>query len=465
MWRIHLEPAAVIGAANDAAPLRPLSTCGYDVAHLASEAMLLGAGSVVGRYRIIREIGRGGMASVHEAMAQDGSRVALKILLPEMAKIAVVAERFSREARILETLQHPHVTRILEVGTLPDGTQFHATELLHGEDMKARIARGPLPIGVAVRYVIEACLGLSAAHARGVIHRDLKPANLFISRTPEGETVKLLDFGVARAEGMTALTQTHDALGSPYYLAPEQLSKAKNAGPEADIWGLGVVLFEAIAGVAPFEGDNLPDLCTAILRAPTPSPRDRRPECPEALAAVVRRCLEKDPKNRYLSADELVAALAPFDAGPVVRTAGVTALALEEEPLSGHTKIIPEGFRAQRRSAVQTMPVPPREPPRRWPVVVVATILAVAAGGAALVVVRPWKRPPRAVTVRVTTEPTGAFVSIDYGPRMTSPTAAAVPADGIPHVVSVWKDGYVPEKRSVSPTTDTDLDIALTPAQ
>ncbi|HEU4411874.1 MAG TPA: serine/threonine-protein kinase [Polyangiaceae bacterium] len=288
---------------------------------------------LAGKYRVERVLGVGGMgvvvAAMHEALRQ---RVALKFLLPELGVEREAVERFAREARAMALLRGEHVARVLDVGTLESGAPYFVMEYLEGEDLaRACKRRGPLPAEEAVAYVLQACEALAEAHRAGLIHRDLKPANLFLTRGVDGAPfVKVLDFGVSKVTAGTRgtgfdLTSTSALMGSPRYMAPEQLRDARRVDPRADLWSLGVVLHELLASESPFAAETLPELHVAILQGSPRPLRARRPDLPPALEAAVACCLEKDPARRFPHVAAFAEAIAPF--GPPAARATVARIA------------------------------------------------------------------------------------------------------------------------------------------
>lgn len=273
--------------------------------------------TVAGKYRVDRVLGEGGMGLVvaahHEVL---DCVVALKLLSIDSAKDPVLVSRFLREGRSAAGLKSEHVARVLDVGTLDGGAPFLVMEYLEGADLARLLGqRGALPVDLACDYVVQACKGVGEAHAAGIVHRDLKPENLFLANGVGGAArVKVVDFGLSKSIAPTgaALTRTGVVLGSPAYMAPEQLRGTRGVGPRTDVWALGVVLFELLTGRCPFDADSLPDLCLLIVDTQPPPVRDLRGEVPEALARIVARCLEKDPAKRFFDATELAEALAPF---------------------------------------------------------------------------------------------------------------------------------------------------------
>jgi serine/threonine-protein kinase len=271
------------------------------------------------KYRIERVLGEGGMGVVvlaHHILLDQ--KVAMKFLLPQARADLEVQNRFVNEARAAAKLKSDHVTRIIDVDTLADGSPFMVMEYLDGKDLSTLLSeRGSIPVSEACRYVLEACEALAEAHARGIIHRDLKPGNLFIHRTSEGtEIVKLLDFGISKIvvpEGQGfSLTKTSAVLGSPLYMPPEQMSSARTVDTRADLWSLGIVLYEAVTGRTPFEGATLTALVANIIQEPPKPMAASGVTLPEGFEALVLRCLEKNPAARIGSVRELAHALAEF---------------------------------------------------------------------------------------------------------------------------------------------------------
>ncbi len=274
---------------------------------------------LAGKYRVERVLGEGGMGIVIAAHHLHlDKRVALKFLRPEVAANREIVARFSNEARSAARIQSEHVAKVLDVGVLDDGSPFMVMEYLEGTDLAGLIKqRGSIPGPESIEYVLQACEALAEAHVAGIVHRDLKPANLFLTRRADGSpSVKVLDFGISKAalsnDAGHALTQTAAVLGSPSYMAPEQLKSARQADPRTDIWALGIILHELMTGECAFRADTVPELYVSILQSPPVALRQRLPGAPPALEAVLLRCLEKDPARRFASVGELALALAEF---------------------------------------------------------------------------------------------------------------------------------------------------------
>jgi len=288
------------------------------------------------KYRIEDVIGVGGMGVVVSAMHLElDQRVALKFLLPQAQANAELVGRFVREAKASIRLKGEHVTKVLDVGRMDDGRAYIVMEFLEGRDLGAELkaVRENMPVDEAVGWMLQACEGLAEAHALGIVHRDLKPGNLFLTKGPDQRAlVKVLDFGISKSinpnsSDMLSLTRTEMLLGSPLYMAPEQMRSSKYVDERSDIWALGAIAYELIARRVPFEAETLLDLCFKVAQEGCPALVDVRPEVPDALSEVVMRCLQKEPENRWHDVGELALAFEPFApaeyAGSAERTIAV----------------------------------------------------------------------------------------------------------------------------------------------
>jgi serine/threonine-protein kinase len=326
-------------------------------------------------YSLEREIGRGGMATVYLARdAKHGRRVALKVLHADLAA-SLGPERFRREIGFAATLQHPHILTVLDSGETATRQLWFTMPFVEGESLRDRLRRErQLPLDDAVRITRDVAIGLDYAHRQGVVHRDIKPENILL--TTDGQAL-IADFGVARALSATdgesgPLTQTGIAVGTPQYMSPEQAAGERDVGPRSDVYSLGAVLYEMLAGEPPFTGPNAQAVIAKMLSGEAPSIRRARPSVPDWVDSAIRKALATVPADRFASASEFrraidpathattTAVFAPVDAGVPLRT-GVGA-----GPLSGTTT------------------VPVRTTARRFPVAALALILGLIIGGGAL---------------------------------------------------------------------------------
>ena len=274
---------------------------------------------IADKYRLERVLGLGGMGVVyaarHELLHHD---VALKLLLPEVAKDKEAVARFLNEGRATARLQSSHVVRVIDVG-LAGTAPFMVMELLAGEDLAQMLEkRGKLQITETVDFLIEAMEGLSHAHAAGIIHRDLKPSNLFLALGDEDvRTLKVVDFGISKTMGSAGanITTTAAVLGSPAYMAPEQLRSSKRVDARADLWSLGVIAYELLTGRLPFDGETVGEIFANILEKPPSPPRSVRQEIPGKLEEAILRCLEKSVEARFHNVAELAGAISRFGTG------------------------------------------------------------------------------------------------------------------------------------------------------
>ena len=308
----------------------------------------------VGPYTVVRELGRGGMGVVLLAWDPRLERlVAIKRLLEEASGPGL--QRFQREARLAAGLRHPGIAQVHEVVLTGPQAPYMVQEYVRGEPLSTLARGGRLGARRAAELVLSACEGVSAAHAAGVVHRDLKPHNVLV--TPQGRAV-VLDFGIARGEQAAQLTRTGVMIGTPAYAAPELLEDAREAGPPADVYGLGATLYECLSGVPPFQGSPRSVITAVLTRPPTPL-RELVADVPAALAEICERCLAKEPEERYPEAAALAAALAEY-------------------------------LRAEA-GAKDAAPTPPR-PPRRGLALLLAALLVAVGALALLLLLAPGTR-------------------------------------------------------------------------
>lgn len=260
----------------------------------------------VAHYLVGEKLGTGGMGTVYRAVDEAlGRPVALKFLHPSLAADADASRRFIQEARAASSLDHPNICTIFEAGTTEDGEIFIAMPCYEGETLDRIVARGPLAWDRAIGLALQIGRGLAAAHDELIVHRDIKPQNVIVTR---GDTVKILDFGLAKLAGVPASTPGL-VIGTPEYMAPEQL-RGEPIDQRVDIWALGVVLYEMLAGHTPFHTGSVEATSRGILESQPPPLHDAREDVPAAIDPIVRRALAKDRNARYSRVEEMIADLA-----------------------------------------------------------------------------------------------------------------------------------------------------------
>jgi len=311
---VKVEPGILLKDDSDVAPL------GGSNPSLVAENAAAGprVGDVIAnRYRLDRVLGRGAMGEVFAAFhLERRHRVAIKVL---RTRCPVAAARLLREGRTCARFHNEHILRIFEVGQLAGGAPFLVSEYLPGWNLAEVIARGPVPFREAVELMLQACAALQQPHAAGVVHRDLKPANLFLTcKRRKRPFLKVLDFGISkicRSDGEEcdpSLTLAGTILGSPQYMSPEQIRARDDIDSRADIWSLGVILYELLTGQAPFRGRTLLALSAAIANDPPPRLSTVNPELPKGLELVLLRCLEKRADHRYPTVRAMADDIEPF---------------------------------------------------------------------------------------------------------------------------------------------------------
>ena len=289
------------------------------------------------KYEIVGVVGRGGMGVVFEALHRRlRQRVALKMLHPHVKEEHGVIERFEREARAAGQLLSSNVARVLDVATSSTGLPYIVMEFLEGRDLQDELdVKKQLPVEEAVDYILQACAAMHEAHALGIIHRDLKPANLFLCPTTDGPVIKILDFGISKitSEVDGRLTAAMTTLGSPIYMSPEQLRGASDVDARTDLWSLGVVLYELLAGCPPHAGP-VTVVTAAILTDAPPRLASFRDDVPIELEAVIAKALQKYPVNRFQDAESLAEALVPFASGASAKRLRAKLAVSPSAPLS-----------------------------------------------------------------------------------------------------------------------------------
>jgi len=397
---------------------------------------------LAGKYRIERVLGQGGMGVVVAAHhLQLDEKVALKLLLPEALSNPEAVSRFAREARAAVKIKSEHVARVIDVGELPNGSPYMVMEYLEGSDLSVWLQqRGPLPTELAVDFVLQACEAIADAHVLGIVHRDLKPANLFCIQRSDGRlSIKVLDFGISKMTTPGALrhdmTRTTALMGSPYYMSPEQMQMAKNVDARSDLWSLGIILFELLAGRPPFDAEAVTELAIKVASAPAPLLRSLRPDAPAGLEQAIARCLEKERERRFQTVAELAIALRDFGSRNAqasvervlgtLQQAGIWAAPPPPSSLSGPHSVPLAPARATVASWGHTgSGAKPRGP-----------AIAVIAAGALLVVglviggVAILKRGPRAAATASTAVAATAAVTAPAPSASAPPAAEVAPAE------------------------------------
>ena len=412
---------------------------------------------LAGKYRVERVLGAGGMGVVVAAHhLQLDERVALKFLLPEALKNAEAVGRFDREARAAVKIKSEHVARVIDVGRLENGAPYMVMEYLEGADLSAWLAqRGAMPVEQAVDFVLQACEAIAEAHALGIVHRDLKPANLFCIRRADGQlSIKVLDFGISKVTTPGTLghdmTSTSAIVGSPLYMSPEQLQSSKDVDTRTDIWSLGVILFELLAGRVPFVAEAVTELVIKIATEPCPPVRSMRGDVPPGLEQIIAICLQKERDRRFANVGELAIALRDYASkrarGSVeriigtLRAVGMTAAML---PASGEYRSAPQAALqppspatapntvstwGRTRSSVRP---PSSSAAAVWIVVGVVAVVGLGVGGAAFLksrAGRPALGAAAAVPASSTSTPTPpATASAPITPAPAADTGVDVP--------------------------------------
>ena len=297
--------------------------------------MDLQIGSTLGDYQIIGILGAGGMGKVYKVRNVISDRVeAMKVLLPDLANAPELADRFLREIKVQASLEHPHIAA-LHTAVRQDNQLLMLMEFVDGQTLEQRLKQGPIPVPLAVDYIGQVLSALEFAHAHGVIHRDIKPANMML--TPNG-VVKLMDFGIAKASSDHKLTMTGTTMGSLYYMSPEQIQGAANLDARADLYSVGVSLYEMVTGKRPFDGDSQFAIMSAHLEKTPVPPVTLDPRLPQALNDIILMSVAKAPDARFQTAKAFRNALSSTVAAPTL-DAQVAVAAAAPQGLAGKPPI------------------------------------------------------------------------------------------------------------------------------
>lgn len=332
-------------------------------------------GTILGdRYQIVRCLGQGSMGVVFEALQQPlKRRCAVKVLLEQLRDNQKLHQRFMREARAVSVLNHPNLVTLYDFGFAPDGRPYLVMEFIEGDLLSARIPYEGMPLSDAVQIIAQSLLGLDHVHRHGIIHRDLKPENIaLLPSHGQGPHVKILDFGLAKltdTDGHVALTMTGEVYGTPYYMSPEQGTGSSQVSETADIYALGVILFELLTGAPPFVGKTPVAIITGHVRSPIPPmvPRAGLEVSPE-LNELVRRCLAKKPQDRFASARQMLDALIACPEGRLLPVSLLTSLRREDgSTSSGNNPAISRPTTSPAPISPPPAPAPPRPVPPSGP--------------------------------------------------------------------------------------------------
>jgi serine/threonine-protein kinase len=379
------------------------------------------------KYRVDGVIGRGGVglvvAATHLAMSQ---RVAIKMIRDDVPMQRELLDRFQKEAQAAAMIKSEHVARVLDVGRLPTGRPYIVMELLEGEDLERVLARGALPHTAAVDLTLQACEALAEAHRAGIVHRDLKPANLFVTRRADGTPlVKVLDFGISKIRPLTAPhagrpVETTSIMGSPGYMAPEQMKSTRDVDARADVWSLGAVLYEMLVGSPAFAGSNMIEILDAIAACDPRPPSRCQAGIPASLDLVLASCLTREPDHRFASVADLAVALSPYGS-PASAGLAERVVRISQEPVPEYAEPRFAPLRSEPRPSSVTVVTPARRAISRR-----RTLLAAAGGAAAVgvVLLLGWalRAPPGGVPVL------GAVAPPSADPRVAASAAAAPPS-------------------------------------
>lgn len=476
--------------------------CQRDATALAADAaeqsgvvgMLL-----AGRYRLLRKLGDGGMGSVYEAVHERiGRHFAVKILHREFSRNPEIIERFQREARATAAIGNEHIVEVVDFDVAPNGSFFLAMEYLEGEELRRRLARtGRLPLMVAVDYALQIANALEAAHRLDIVHRDLKPENVFVVRRPDGrEILKVLDFGISKIRSeSTRLTRTGAIMGTTYYMSPEQARGDGDIDARADVWALGAMVYEMLAGAVPFPAVEATGvLMKILLEEPVPL-RQLRTDISPAVESVIMRALCKDRAHRFDSCTEFgreltnaagienpalavttLAGLGPAAVPPLSRSSSpAVGLTTPSNPVSKPSIAQATGLAWQRSETGLSLLGRKRGRQFAWGAGIAVALLAAAIGG--LVAFRP--RAPREapvqatvaspspapaeITVALRSAPAGARVQLEETVICTTPCAWRTVPSERRVTLHFSKEGYIDAVRDVSPSHNQSIDVSLAP--
>ncbi|HEX3697288.1 MAG TPA: serine/threonine-protein kinase [Polyangia bacterium] len=396
----------------------------------------------VGNYKVIKLLGEGGMGAVYLAEHPViGRKVAIKVLHISLARDPEIVGRFFNEARAIHTIGHPNIVEIMDFGQTTDGQPYFIMEYLSGESMNERMSRGPISPTETVQIADQICRALTAAHNKGIIHRDLKPHNVLISTDMDGKSIiKLLDFGVAKILGATdtggqsVKTRTGSLMGTPLYMSPEQCRGSGTLDHRTDIYSLGVMIYEMLAGRPPFMAEGVGELFAKhMLEAPPPL-IDFAPETPPALAAAVMKSLAKNLEQRFSTMEEFRVALVNGAAGNKIPTIMRTAAV---RPTS--STVPPPAAQSTTLSSASSEIEDDLKPPRGRSGLAVGAVALVAAGVLAVVFLKRPSSNDEPTTKATTAAPTPAAPPVPVTPP-PAPATVTLRMEATPSGVHVFND-------------------------
>ncbi len=381
--------------------------------------MNLEIGSTLGDYQIIGILGAGGMGRVYKVRNTISDRIeAMKVLLPDLATAPELADRFMREIKVQASLEHPNIAA-LHTAVRVENQLLMLMEYLEGVTLEQMLQKsGRLSVAEAVEYIRQALSALDYAHQRGVVHRDIKPANMMVVR---GGTLKLMDFGIAKAAGDQRLTMTGTTMGSLYYMSPEQIKGASDLDARADLYSLGVSLYELVTGKRPFDGDSQFAIMSAHLEKDPVPPVSIDPSLPESLNDIILMSVAKDPNQRFQTAGAFRNALGALAAAAAAPTATLAAAAPAMAPAP--PPLAAGAFAPPVMAPPPAAPAAARSKRGLWMAMgAVAAVLAVIG----VVQFGPWKSSKAAPETAVTTTTTPAQVPAQPPPiQQPAPEPAA----------------------------------------
>jgi len=381
-----------------------MTLCSVDAAVLQSPSDPLLGQTLAGKYLVAKLIKRGGMGAVYQGkhVLMDKT-VAIKVLRPALAVDDDVVARFSREAKAASRISHPHAVSVTDFGESENGIVFLVMEYLEGRTLKEIIrSEGAMPLKRVVEIIRQVTGALDAAHGQGVVHRDLKSDNIMVSQTNGGDWAKVLDFGIAKIQQPASvkdadLTAPNLVIGTPQYMSPEQCSQTHPLNARSDIYSLGVIIYEMLAGRVPFTGESATMIMMQHVQDRPPSVLATRPDLPPAVDAVITRALAKVPADRFQTAGELFAALSNA-AGEDVAAASRSAATVVSAPVSPAADDLDEETVVRPRETTQYAPLPAAAPDTMasfspWRIIAPSAIVLVVVFGIVFLLTRSAGQP------------------------------------------------------------------------